>query len=646
MKRQDPAAAFLFIALSLAMTWPLARNLGCAVSDPGDPYVNTWILDWDWWATFHAPLSLFHANAFHPARYALAFSENLYGIAVLLFPLRILGVDALAAYNVALIAGFAFSGFGMYVLGKRLTGSWMAGFAAGLFYAFVPFRFLHLPHLQHVWGGWLPLLLAALLAYAERPTRRRAIVFAALFVMNGLTNIHYLFFGALALAMTAALLLPRSTWRELAMAVAGALGVLAPFLYPYAAAAKLYGGARTWEETLRFSAIAGDWLPGVIAEPERRLYPGALAYVAAILALWVARRQKPQLALALLWIVIGFVGSLGLHFVFHEFLFGAVPGFRAIRVPARWAVIAYIGLAMLIALVTAALARRNRWLALIVPAAFAVTLWAGPIRWYLADPRIPEVYEWLATQRVRAIAEMPIDTGTSEYNYLLRSTTHHQTMINGVFGVGPPIRAELATLSKAAPIPDRFVDALREIGVELVIVHADQLGERAPIVREWLRRELDRGRLTFVRRFHTRLAGDWVFRVGGDRRAQSPALLAFLAGHDTCGDGTMGALDFPPPRIHFDRGQAIFSGWVLSPHGVRSVDLWFDNRTERVVAKLVPDALLDHGCLATPHLTRTRYLAEFAHRPQSIRRETDVQVEVTDGRGEKTVFDDRWITWD
>src|SRR5688572_30945614 len=138
---------------------------------------------------------------------------------------------------------------------------------------------------------------------------------------------------------------------------------------------------RTWEEVARFSAVVSDWLPRNIEEPERRLYPGVLAYASALLALIIARRQKAQLALALLWIAIGFLGSLGLNFVFHEFLFGAVPGFRAVRVPARWAVIAYIGLAILIALLTAAIARRNRWLALIVPIAFVVELWAGPIRW-------------------------------------------------------------------------------------------------------------------------------------------------------------------------------------------------------------------------------------------------------------------------
>ncbi len=381
MRRQDATAALAFIALSVGMTWPLALNLDRAVSDPGDPYLTIWILDWDWWATFHDPLSLFHANAFHPAKYSLAFSENLYGIAMLLFPLRMFGLDPITAHNVALLAGFAFSGFGAYILGRRLTGSWIAGMAAGVFYAFVPFRFTHLPHIQHIWGGWLPLMLAALLAYAQRPTRKRAVIFAALFVMNGLTNIHYLFFGALATAITAVLLLPREKWRELAIATGAGLLVLAPFLYPYAVVAKLYGMQRTWEEVARFSAVVGDWLPRNIEEPERRLFPGALAYVSALLALIIARKQKAQLALALLWIAIGFLGSLGLNFVFHEFLFGAVPGFRAVRVPARWAVIAYIGIAILIALLTAALARRNRWRALIGPLAFRGERWAGPIRW-------------------------------------------------------------------------------------------------------------------------------------------------------------------------------------------------------------------------------------------------------------------------
>ncbi|HYI13003.1 MAG TPA: hypothetical protein VEK57_28410 [Thermoanaerobaculia bacterium] len=653
MTRQDAAAALLLIALSVGMTWPLAPNLDRAVSDPGDPYINIWILDWDWRATFSDPLSLFHANAFHPARYSLAFSENLYGLAVLLFPLRVLGMGPIAAYNMAMLAGFAFCGFAAYLLGRRLTGSWTAGLAAGIFYAFVPWRFVHLAHVQHIQGGWLPLLFLALLRYAEKPTRKRAIAFAAVFLMNGLTNIHFLFFGALAAAIVAVLLLPREHWRELALATAGALLLLAPFLYPYAVVAKLYGMQRSAEEVLRFSAMPLDWLPGV-EEPERKLYPGALAYAAALAAFAAWRRWKPQLALGWLLIVLGFAGSLGLNFFFHQFLFGGVPGFRAVRSPARWAVIAYIGLSILIAVVTAVLARRKRWLALVVPVALVVELWAGPVRWYMAIPEAPEVYRWLAKQPPRAIVELPIGSAGPEYLYMLRATAHGQRMANGISGFSPPRYHELTRLWNE--LDDRFVGALREAGVGLVVVHADMLGDRTGPTKEWVTRELARGRLRFVGGFHTPIEGDWVFAVAraegqGPRAEGTPlgprpsALGPWLAGNPTCGPGTMGALDFPPGGTRFEEGRAIFSGWVISPHGIRSVDLLFDNHRERVRANLVGDRHLEARC---PGLgfTRTRYVAVFEKRPPGVDQKTDVQVEVTDGRGERTLFEARWISWD
>ncbi|HET8799538.1 MAG TPA: hypothetical protein VFO89_17760, partial [Thermoanaerobaculia bacterium] len=381
--RLHPVAAAIFLALAIVMTWPLAPNLFRAASDPGDPYIITWVLDWDWWATFRQPLSLFHANIFHPAKYTLAFSEHVYGIAMLLFPLRFAGLPPLAAYNVAMLAAFAFSGFAAYLLGWKLTRSFSAGMAAGVFYAFLPFRFIHLPHLQHVWGGWLPMLLVALLAYAEKPSRKRAALFAAAFVMNGLTNVHNFFFGSLAIAITAALLIPRDARRALLVATIAALAILAPFFYPYAAAAKLYGLQRSGTEVAHFSATPADWLPHD-GEPERRLYPGAVAAVVALIGLAIpaaSPRASSSKKLAILWMAIGFLGSLGFHTAFHTFLYGGVPGFRAIRVPARWAVIAYVGIAILIALATAAIARRQRIVAWLVPLALIIGLWQAPVRW-------------------------------------------------------------------------------------------------------------------------------------------------------------------------------------------------------------------------------------------------------------------------
>jgi hypothetical protein len=654
MGRQHAAAGILFILLTLAFTWPLARNLDRAVPDPGDPYINTWILDWDWWATLHQPLALFEANAFHPAHLSLAFSENLYGIAVLLFPLRAMGMAALAAYNVAVLLGFAFSGFAAYLLGRRLTGLWSAGMAAGVFYAFLPFRFVHLPHVQHVWGGWLPLLLLALLMYVDAPTPKRAALFAAVFVMNGLTNIHYFFFGSLALALTFALIYcagrQREGTRQLAIATALALLVLAPFLYPYAAVAKLYGMQREYAEVLRFSALPGDWLRvgeqsavyGGLADghtdPERLLFPGALVLVLAAIGLVYATRRER--AIALLWIALGFAGSLGLNFEFHRFLFGAVPGFRAIRAPARWAVIAYIGLAILAAFATAALARRSRWAALLVPLLFVVELHPVPMRSWMSDPRPRDVYRWLAAQpRGTAVMELPIDAGPMEYGYMYRATAHHQPFVNGVSGFTPPERVVLSGLVNADPVSEHFVDRLRADGVQYLIVHADYLAERTGPMQRWLEREIPRRRVSFVRRFDGGVFGDWLFRVGGPASASIPQI-----GKAAYNARTFGHLDYPPYGYEY-RGDAVISGYALSPYGIAKVDLLFNNRSVRVPAELREDVTITRLFPWYPRVPRPRFAAWFNQRPDGVPEKTDVVVEITDGRGEVTMLDSGWFTW-
>lgn len=664
MNQRHAAAALLFLALATAFTWPLALNLNRAVAEPGDAYWNVWILDWDWYATFHQPLALYQANILYPAKYSLAFSENLYAVAVLLFPLRALGASPLTAYNVAYLLGIAFSGFAMYLLGWRLTRSFPAGLAAGIFFAFAR---MHFTHMQHVWSGWLPLLLVALLAYAERPTRRAAAVFAAIFFVNGLTNVHYFLFGAFAAGVTALLVIPSvplvipsgardpggralrgtspaprppaprapGSLATLGMTTAIALVLLVPFYYPYAAVAKLYGLQRTYEESYHFSATPADWLFHRGAEPENHVAPGALALVVAGAAFALAWRQWPKLLLATLWVAIGFAGSLGMHFEFHRFLFGAVPGFRALRVPARWAVIAYVGLAILIALTTKAVGKLG-W---VVPVAFAISLWQAPIRWYMSVPEAPEVYRWLAKGR-GAVAELPLNS-YDEYEYYLRSTVHHRPIVNGLMGT--PVRRRLADQWALEEVPDDFLDTLSGAGVETVIVHADRLGGRSPAVRAWLQRELDRGRLFYVRDFASGAEGDWVFSLHGTRAPYPQRVARFLLGAPTCSGSLFGVLDTPLPRTY--RGALTVEGWAISPYGVRSAAVWFDNRTVRYELPL-RRARTGTRCWYYPDEAHARYSLAFPRRPANVRPDTDVQVDVTDARGNVWRSDNRWFRWE
>ncbi len=678
--RKHVAAAAFFVLLSIAMSWPLALGLDRLVAYPGDPYINTWILDWDWYATLHQPFKLFNANIFHPAKDSLAFSENLYGIALVLMPFRAAGVGPLVAHNLAMLAGFAFSGFAAYLLGFRLSGSASGGIAAGIFYAYVPWRFTQLPHVQHVWGGWVPMLLVALLYYARQPGWRRASLFGAVFLMNGLTNIHWFLFGSIMIVLSIPIVVrePRQ-WIRLIAAIAVAMALLAPFLYPYAHVADVYGMKRSWDEVKSMSATLHDWLnPGAMnrfyrrfldptSNPECWLFPGALGMLFGLIGLFapVTRSRGHEVtrsedeaprdlatsqprdpgpmttkSLALLWIIVGVVGSLGVHTFFYRFLFSYAPGFRAIRVPARWSNITYVGMAVLIAIAVGWLSRNRRWAGVLVAVLFAIELRAAPIRWFSTATDVPPVYRWLHGQHVR-IAELPIDTGKLEYSYMRFATAHHRPMVNGVSGFAPPEFARLSAMWHADPIRDDFVVELRRIGINLVILHGEF---NSPHERDWLRRELGRGRLSFVGRFDRGMSGDWVFELRSGV-STAPELEAFLRGEPTFTNATFGLLDFPRPDEVVNQPYTFF-GWALSPWGIRKVDLLFDNGQVRYPTKLGGDAELKRKFPWYPATPSPRFAASFPARPANVRTDTDVQVEITDGRGQKTLLDGRWFIWE
>ncbi|HEX9493909.1 MAG TPA: hypothetical protein VGA33_11650, partial [Thermoanaerobaculia bacterium] len=267
--------------------------------------------------------------------------------------------------------------------------------------------------------------------------------------------------------------------------------------------------------------------------PELWLFPGVLAIVLGALAIF--SRERRSVVIALTWVAIGFVGSLGLHTFFHRFLFTYVPGFRAIRVPARWAVIAYVGLAMLVALATAMIARRRIWITPMLAAVFLIELHAAPIGWYMAQTTVPPVERWIAAARPRALIELPRIAGR-EYQVVFASTAHHRPIVNGVSGFTPPEYERVTALTDSWS--DALARELARIGVSHIVVHADVIDASG---RAWLARALARHEISFVRRFDGGVRGDWVFTIGGPSRT-SPELDAMLRGEPTYSEMTTGML--------------------------------------------------------------------------------------------------------
>jgi hypothetical protein len=620
-----------FVALTVVMTWPWATHIKDAAPDPGDPFLVSWILAWDFHQTFHDPLHLFNGNIFYPYAYSLAFSEHVYGIALLFFPLFALGAAPLTVHSVATLLAFAFSGYGAYRLTRTLTGSSGAGWIAGIAFAFMPFRVHHMSHLPYLFAGWIPIVLEAVVLYLRKPGRRTAIWLGAAFLMHGLTCIHWLVLSFVPLAASFAFLFfrygrlrERGVLRNAAVAIGAAGLLLVPFLLPYQRAAKLHGFVRSAGEALDNSARLINWItveptnllwhglgidpapgelslfPGlallllplaalfladprgmrrsdVEAAPRRAILPwlDGVAVIAATIAFfaatpkgiriaidgrmllkatdpdralfvlcvtllvrfWIAypraftflrepslrlsltRPARPEaVTVGLVFAVMGFLGSFGMRTPFHRALWDVFFPIRSIRVPARWAMIADLGLALLAGLGAALLADaarrrfpRARWAAPAVLVAIGLGVlyedrWKWP-DWVLmgggeSDPD-PLALHLAETPMKGGLVELPANGDLKgNYRYVLRSADHWKPLVNGVSGFVPPIVRKLEELTRARPIADELMDHLESIPTSYVTVHEAWIGaEERAALHVFLARQIDSGRLRFVRRF-------------------------------------------------------------------------------------------------------------------------------------------------
>ena len=130
-----------------------------------------------------------------------------------------------------------------------------AGVAAGIFYAYLPWRFTQLPHTNYLWAGWLPLLVVALVHCARKPGWRSAALFGAVFLMNGLTNLYLFAFGSIAVGLAAPILVrDRRQWLRIGAATLVALALITPFLIPYFRVRRETGMQWTWADVKSWSA--------------------------------------------------------------------------------------------------------------------------------------------------------------------------------------------------------------------------------------------------------------------------------------------------------------------------------------------------------------------------------------------------------
>lgn len=163
-------AALASAVLAVLTSWPLALHLSSSiVPDLGDPVRTSWQIAWVGHAMLHGPLHLFDSNAFYPHPLSLAFSDSLLGYG----PSAFIGsgtTAALVRYNLLFLFAWALCFFGAYLLARELRLGRIGAAAAGIAFAYAPYRVTEAGHLHVISSGGIALALFLLL----RGYRRRA----------------------------------------------------------------------------------------------------------------------------------------------------------------------------------------------------------------------------------------------------------------------------------------------------------------------------------------------------------------------------------------------------------------------------------------------------------------------------------------
>jgi hypothetical protein len=223
-----------------------------------------------------------------------------------------------------------------------------------------------------------------------------------------------------------------------------------------------------------------------------------------------SERRSELFGHAIIWIAIGFAGSFGLNFFFHKFLYEHVYVFRGMRVATRWAMISYIGLALLAGLGAERLAGAvaGWWPRFGKPAVYGLIalailfeLHAAPLQMIRGEIDPDALTLDLKDRKMSGgIIELPLNN--LDHVYMLRAADHLHPIVNGRYSFVPELQKRIQELTSSTRIPDQVLDTFENIPVSYVTVHYAMLSpDERTNVEDFLSRGVASGRLRFIKSF-------------------------------------------------------------------------------------------------------------------------------------------------
>lgn len=482
--------------------------------------------NWTQWPTlpmlYGFPRSLFFTE-FYP----------LHALAV--WPIWKLSANIFLASNILVVLTVLFSAIAMYAYAFVMVGGIAPSLLAAIIFSLNPFLFARYPdHALVLNVGCIPLILLGFeLALRRKKGIWLFVMFLALTVQLLTSTLYYSVFLTVFLPLYVLLRLyqtkegmkaVRSLWTAVGVGIFFTVTWWVSSLY--AKTFTMYPLSRGLQAAQVYAAIPTDWLftgpenilygslkarfaaafPSYIREgisAEHNLFPGIVPIVLFIVSFFLVRRGKHR---ALWWlgifcIAFGFFLSLGPAIAISPsrtipgpyLLIRAIdPLFSALRVPARFGVFTFFGLALVGALTLKELLRPYRSITRLTISILLISLilieYANkPLSTYTISDANNDVYKVIRSrQDIKVVIDLPIGnlvdytyrqarSEEGDARYLLYALLyHHKILFNGYTGFLPAEYYRRANmLSVNFPTIAKLSD-LREWGVDAIILHREE----------------------------------------------------------------------------------------------------------------------------------------------------------------------------
>ncbi len=460
---------------------------------------------------------LFNTRMLYPHQNTLAFSGTMFTSTLLALPFYLFG-NFFVAVNLAILLTCFLTFISMYFLSYQLTKNIPGSILAATVYTYNPWIVSFFPGNPDVLAlFWIPLIFLVSEKLLEKITWPKMLLLTLLFICQLFSFFYFIMFLAIIWPIyllfrlkMAKISLKTLLHPSLLVCTILFFGISIWYSQPYLKVKKDYHFTRSIEYNIFHSAKPTDFLS---AGPQNKLYGGTASntssehnlflgttvYLLLLIAgfAFIKSKNNPKdkpIILAFFFVfLLSSILAMGPYLILgtlklplpYLLIYKFLPFADAMRVPARFIVMTFLGASILSAYALSFLSKfkqKNISIFLIILLAVIEYQFTSP-QAFSIDKKEQQFYETLSKQNdIKTILELPMANGLvdnpifwRDYQedgiYLLYSLYHRKNLINGYTSLVPPDTVSLSQqLAVNFPTPNKL-KALKTSGVDLIIIH-------------------------------------------------------------------------------------------------------------------------------------------------------------------------------